>query len=118
MGRSVAETLAVVMREGEHLLRQRVPNDRHEAQTGTRAAGTRLGGVVLGIVAVLVLLVLMVPQGLHVLDGKLWGGVGRGQAGQLSVSLRQRLKRSQRLESSRVKQVIISNLLCLKALKE
>lgn len=91
MGRSVAETVAVVMREGKHLLGHRVPNNRHEAQTGSRAAGSRLGAVVLGVVAVLVLLVLMVMQGLHVLDGQLGGGVRRGQARQLSISLRQRL---------------------------
>lgn len=93
MGRAVAETAAVVMREGKHLLRQRVPNDGHETQTGSGAAGPRLGGVVFGVVAVLVLLVLMVPQGLDVLDGKLRGGVRRGQARQLSVTLRQRLNR-------------------------
>lgn len=93
MGQSVAEAVAVVMGEGKHLLGQRVPNDGHETQTGSRAAGPGLGVAVLGVVAVLVLLVLMVAQGLHVLDGKLRGGVGRGQAGQLSVTLRQRLHR-------------------------
>lgn len=69
MGRSVTETVAVVMREGKDLLGQRIPNNCHETQTGSRAAGPRLGVVVFGVVAVLVLLVLMVPQGLHVLDG-------------------------------------------------
>lgn len=90
---SVAETAAVVLREGKHLLGQRVPNNRHETQTGSGAAGPGRGVVVLGVVAVLVLLILMVPQGLHVLDGKLRGGVWRGEAGQLSVTLRQRLNR-------------------------
>lgn len=93
MGRSVAQTVALVMRVGKHLLGQRVPNDGHEAQTGSRAAGRGFREVVLGVVAVLVLLVLMVPQGLHVLDGQLRGGVRRGQAGQLSITLRQGLNR-------------------------
>lgn len=95
MSCSVAETVAVVMREGKHLLGQRVPDHRHETQTGPGAAGPGRGVVVLGVVAVLVLLVLMVPQRLHVLDGKLRGGVGRGQAGQLAIRLRQRLNTAQ-----------------------
>ena len=94
MSCSVAETVAVVMREGKHLLGQRVPDHRHETQTGPGAAGPGRV-VVLGVVAVLVLLVLMVPQHLHVLDGKLRGGVGRGQAGQLAIPLRQRLNTGQ-----------------------
>lgn len=93
MGQSIAETAAVVMRVRKGLLGQRVPNDSHEAQTGSGAAGARFGVAVLGVVAVLVLLVLVVPQGLHVFDGELWSGVRRGQAGQLSVSLGQRLNR-------------------------
>lgn len=33
MGRSIIETVAVVMREGKDLLGQRIPNDGHETQT-------------------------------------------------------------------------------------
>lgn len=72
----------MVMREGKHLLVYGVPDDGHESQTGGGAAG-----LVSGVVAVLVLLVLMVSQRLHVLDGKLRGGVGRGQAGELAIPL-------------------------------
>lgn len=93
MSCSIAETVAMVMSERKGLLGQRVSDNGHEAQTGSGAAGARFGVAVLGVVAVLVLLVLMVPQGLHVLNGELWGGVRRGQAGQLSISLRQRLNR-------------------------
>lgn len=78
----------MAMREGEHLLAHRVPDHCHEAQTGS---GSGRGGAVLGVVAVVVLLVLMLPQRLHVLDWQLGGGVRGGQAGQLAVRLRQRL---------------------------
>jgi len=77
MGCSIAQTAPTVMREGKHLLGQGVTNDSHEILTGCRAAGPWLGVVILSVVAVLVLLILMVPQRLHTLDGELWGGVGR-----------------------------------------
>lgn len=81
----------MVMRKWERLLGQRVPHDCHATLPRSGATGSGFGIVVLGIVTVLVLLVLMVSEGLHVLYGELWCGVRCGQAGQLAVTLRERL---------------------------
>lgn len=89
----IVQTVAMVMREGEHLLCHRVPDNSHETQTGCGATRRRFVAAVRRVVAVLVPLILMVPQGPHVLDGELGGGDRRGQAGQIPISLRQRLNR-------------------------
>ncbi|KAF3834418.1 hypothetical protein F7725_025622 [Dissostichus mawsoni] len=70
----IVQTVAMVMREGEHLLCHRVPDNSHETQTGCGATRRRFVAAVRRVVAVLVPLILMVPQGLHVLDGELGGG--------------------------------------------
>lgn len=62
MGCPIAQTATIVMRKGKHLLTQRIPNDGHEALTGFGAAGPRLWDAIFAIVAVLVLLVLLMPQ--------------------------------------------------------
>lgn len=78
MGESGAQSIAVVVGEGERLGGQGVPDHGHEAQAGAGAAGAaRSWFTVFAVVAVLVLLVLVVPQSLHVLDWQLRGGVWR-----------------------------------------
>lgn len=84
MGGAVDETVAMVTRDGKHLLSYSVSNNRHEAQVGPGAAGRGFGHVV----PVLVPLVLSMLLGLPA--AYFGGGVRRRQTGQLAISLEQR----------------------------
>lgn len=85
----VAQSVGVVMGEGKRLLGQRAPDDGHEAVSGRGGAGA---GLLAAVPAVLALLVRMVPDGLQAPDVDLRGRVWSRQAGQLPVTLRQRLE--------------------------
>lgn len=88
MGGAVDETVAMVTRDGKHLLGYSASNNRHEAQVGPGAAGRGIGHVV----PVLVPLVLTMLLGLPAVY--FGGGVRRRQTGQLAVSLERRETRT------------------------